>query len=187
MSCGILVIGYFLIMRTVLGQKFFARSAVEVAPELLGKYLVRRTTNGDMRYMITEVEAYEGFDDRASHASRGKTARTSVMFGPPGRWYIYLVYGMHEMLNIVTGEEGHPGAVLIRGVASISGPGRLTKSLNITRSLNGLPAAEESGVWIEDDGTKIGSSEILATPRIGVAYAGEWADKPWRFVLDTKG
>lgn len=134
--------------------------------------------------MITEVEAYEGLDDRASHASRGKTPRNAVMFGPPGRWYVYLVYGMHEMLNVVTGSEGHPGAVLIRGVEGIEGPGRLTKQLSITRALNTKTAAPESGVWIEDRGVDVAPARILKTPRIGVAYAGEeWAGKPWRFVL----
>jgi len=171
-------------MRTVLEKEFFERPAPAVAPELLGMYLVRRSGATEHAYMITEVEAYEGYDDRASHASKGKTARTAVMFGPPGRWYVYLVYGMHEMLNVVTGADGHPAAVLIRGVEGIEGPGRLTKRLGITRAENTLPATKATGLWIEDRGVRIAPHQIQKTPRIGVAYAGEWAHKPWRFVLD---
>lgn len=165
-----------------LPRSFFERSAVEVAPELLGAYLVRRFSDGRIeRFRITETEAYEGLEDKASHASRGKTPRTAVMFGPAGVWYVYFIYGMHEMLNIVTGPEGHPGAVLIRGVEGISGPGRLTKRLEITRNLNTRRADEESGLWIESsDGPGRG---FVQTPRIGVDYAGEWAKKPWRFVV----
>lgn len=134
--------------------------------------------------MITEAEAYEGHDDRASHASKGKTARTAIMFGSPGYWYVYLVYGMHEMLNVVTGPDGHPSAVLIRGVEGIEGPGRVTKRCGITRAQNTLPATHETGLWIEDRGIHIAPRQILKTPRIGVAYAGEeWAAKPWRFVV----
>lgn len=171
-------------MRRILPEAFFARSAVEVAPELLGAYLVRRASDGAIaRYRITETEAYEGLDDRASHASRGRTPRTAVMFGPPGRWYVYFVYGMHEMLNVVTGVEGHPGAVLIRGVEGVDGPGRLTKKLGITRALNAQPAGKSCGLWIERDDAAPAPKRIIRAPRIGVAYAGEWAKKPWRFVL----
>lgn len=172
------------IMRIILTSAFFARPAPVVARGLLGMYLVRRTEAGEMAFQITETEAYDGLDDRASHASRGKTARTAVMFGPPGYWYVYLVYGMHEMLNIVTGPDGHPSAVLIRGVEGIEGPGRLTKRLGITRTQKTLPATYETGVWIEDRGVRISPRHIQKTPRVGVAYAGEeWAAKPWRFVL----
>lgn len=171
-------------MKRALGPDFFARPATVVAPDLLGKFLVRRTPEGEAAHLITEAEAYEGLDDRASHASKGKTARAAVMFGPPGHWYVYLVYGMHEMLNIVTGPDGHPSAVLLRGVEGIDGPGRLTKQLGITRAQNTLPAATQTGLWIEDRGVRITPRQIEQTPRIGVAYAGqEWAAKPWRFVL----
>lgn len=174
----------------VLDAHFFERSAVVVAPALLGKFLVRRSDGGDEALMIVETEAYEGMDDRASHASRGRTARTSVMFGPAGYWYVYLVYGMHDMLNIVTGRDGHPGAVLIRAVASdtqrIDGPARLTKKLSINRALNTKRAIPENGLWIEDRGIKIPPSRITKTPRIGVAYAGDWAQKPWRFVVNDE-
>lgn len=175
-------------MRKVLGPDFFARPATAVAPDLLGKFLVRATKEGEEAHMIVETEAYEGLDDRASHASKGKTARTAVMFGPPGHWYVYLVYGMHEMLNIVTGPDGHPSAVLIRGVEGVEGPGRLTKRLSITRAQNTSPATHETGLWIEDRGMRIPARYITKTPRIGVAYAGEeWAGKLWRFVWDKNG
>lgn len=180
MRCIRMLVG----MRRVLDASFFERSAPVVALELLGKYLVCRAGMSEHAHLITEVEAYEGHDDRASHASKGKTPRTAVMFGPPGHWYVYLVYGMHEMLNVVTGPTGHPGAVLIRGVEGIEGPGRVTKRLGIDRRLNTLPATKKAGLWIEDRGVRIAPRKIQKTPRIGVAYAGEWAHKPWRFVLD---
>ncbi|HUO56134.1 MAG TPA: DNA-3-methyladenine glycosylase [Candidatus Paceibacterota bacterium] len=174
-------------MRNILGRSFFERSAVEVAPELLGAYLVRRLPDGTItRHLIVEVEAYEGIEDRASHASRGRTPRTEVMFGPAGHWYVYFVYGMHEMLNIVTGPVNHPGAVLIRAVEGINGPGRVTKKLCVTRDLNKNKANRASGLWIEKDFGSSVPGTITQTSRIGVDYAREWAQKPWRFVLDTK-
>lgn len=132
--------------------------------------------------MITETEAYDGFEDLASHAAKGRTNRTEVMYGEPGRWYVYLIYGMYDMLNIVTGPVDYPSAVLIRGVSGIDGPGKLTRSLRISRAQNAMPAKKESGLWIEARGIVITPSEIQTTPRIGVAYAKEWAEKPWRFV-----
>jgi len=172
-------------MRKVLLKKFFNRSAPEVAENLIGKYLVRKVRGKESAFMITEVEAYEGHEDKASHASKGKTKRTEVMFSSPGVFYIYLVYGMYEMLNIVTGANGYPAAVLIRGVKGINGPGRLTKNLNITRALNAKKVASESGLWIEDRGDKIPKKYITKTPRIGVGYAGPvWSQKQYRFVLE---
>src|SRR3989344_5694148 len=167
----------------ILGHVFFARKAPVVARMLLGAYLVHRHSGRVRRYKIIETEAYDGFHDRASHASRGKTPRTEVMFGKAGHWYVYLVYGMHEMLNIVCGATGYPSAVLIRGVAGISGPARLTKALNITRALNKKPASKASGVWGERGG-RGPDSKILRTARVGVSYAGEkWAYKEWQFVF----
>lgn len=172
-------------MRKVLGPSFFARPAPVVARELLGKFLVRRVRGRELAGMITETEAYEGLDDLASHASRGRTPRTEVMFGESGRWYVYLIYGMYSMLNIVTGPNGHPSAVLIRGTDMVSGPGRLTRALAVTKTENANRATKETGLWIEDRGTRVPSRRIRNTPRIGVAYAGEhWAAKPWRFVYD---
>lgn len=171
---------------SILKRTFFARPVLEVAPDLLGKYLVRQRGSVIEAYKITEVEAYDGVDDLACHAAKGRTPRTEVMFGPAGIWYVYLIYGMYDMLNIVTGEINYPAAVLIRGVETISGPGRLTKALAITRELNAQAALPESGLWIEDRQEVINTSDIITTPRIGVAYAGSWANKPWRFVLNTK-
>jgi len=173
-------------MRRVLRQDFFARTADVVAPELLGKYLVRSQGGSERALMITEAEAYDGFDDLASHAAKGKTLRTEVMYGKPGHWYVYLIYGMYEMLNIVTGKTDYPSAVLIRGAEGLDGPGKLTRELSITRALNAKPATKWNGLWIEDRGIFIPKNNIIATPRIGVAYAGEWAKKPWRFVMKNE-
>lgn len=170
-------------MQRVLGKSFFSRTADIVAPELLGKFLVRERGGARAAYMITETEAYDGFDDTASHAAKGKTKRAEVMHGPPARWYVYFIYGMYEMLNIVTGEDGYPSAVLIRGVVGIDGPGKLTRELGITRDFYGKAATPRNGLWIEDRGIAIPRSGMVATPRIGVAYAGEWAMKEWRFVI----
>lgn len=167
-------------MNKVLTRDFFNRSAVVVAKELLGKFLV--TNQG--AFMITETEAYEGFSDTASHAARGITPRNQPMFGPPGRWYIYFVYGNHFMLNIVTGAEGHPAAVLIRGVMGSNGPGRLTKKMSINKKFNDLPASKKTGLWLEDRGIKVSPRQIKRLPRVGVDYAGKaWSKKPWRFCL----
>ncbi len=157
------------------------------ARALLGKWLViADAAGGRRRTRIVETEAYDGPDDRACHASRGRTPRTEVMFGPSGHWYVYLCYGMHEMLNLVTGPAGYPAAVLVRGVSEFSGPGRLTKRLGIDRRFNCRPARRATGLWLEDDGLLVPDDAVQCTPRIGVDYAGsEWAAKPWRFVWRT--
>lgn len=171
------------VMPRVLPSSFFRRSVLAVAPDLLGKFLVRRVGGETLSVMITEVEAYDGPHDKACHASRGKTPRNAVMFGPSGRWYAYFVYGMHWMLNIVTGEKDYPAAVLIRTAGEFTGPAKLTKALRIDRVLNGKPAGKKSGLWIEDRGVKVLPNQMRRTPRIGVAYAGIWAKKHYRFVL----
>lgn len=117
-----------------LEQSFFKRDVLHVAPELLGKYLIRNGNDQPERFMITEVEAYKGVDDLACHASKGRTARTEIMYASGGFIYVYLIYGMYWMLNFVTGKKNEPQAALIRGVDRISGPGRLTKILNIDKS-----------------------------------------------------
>lgn len=137
--------------------------------------------------MITDVEAYDGCEDKASHAHKGKTARNAVMFGPAGHWYVYLCYGMHWMLNVVTRESGYPAAVLIRGLDDYSGPGRLTSAMHITGAQNGASVSRQNGLWVEDRGIVIDRTRIQTTPRIGVAYAGEWAETPRRFVLKHGG
>lgn len=170
-------------MTFILPHAFFDRPALTVARSLLGKHLVRRRNGAVIAGMITEVEAYTGPKDKACHAHRGKTNRNAVMFGPAGRWYVYFVYGMHWMLNIVTGEEGSPAAVLIRGAGAWNGPGKLTKACGINGVLNGKMANKESGLWIEDRGVKIPATATRRTARIGVAHAEDWALKPYRFVL----
>ena len=162
-------------------ESFFNRDVREVAESLLGAYLVRRMNGKTTKQIITEVEAYDGVHDKACHASKGRTVRTEIMFGPAGYWYVYLCYGMYDMLNIVTGPKDYPAAVLIRGVQNVNGPGKLTKALDITRALNGKKAEKRSGLWIEW-GITVPKKQIIHTPRIGVAYAGNWAKKPWRFV-----
>ena len=118
--------------------------------------------------MIIEVEAYDGERDLACHARVGPTGRTAVMYGPGGFWYVYLCYGVHEMLNLVVGPPGWPAAVLIRGIEGCSGPGRLTRLLGIDRRLNREPASRTSGLWIEDRGVRVPSRLIEAGPRRGV-------------------
>ena len=137
-------------MGRVLNKKFFDRDTRVVAQELLGKFLIRKIKNKKVEVMITETEAYDGFKDKASHASRGKTIRTEVMFGHPGIFYVYLVYGMYYMLNVVTREHGYPAAVLIRGVKEYNGPGKLTKFLKIDKKLNNKKAIQKTGLWFED-------------------------------------
>jgi len=170
--------------RIVKAKAFQSEITVAVARSLLGKYLVRSTPHGVVARMITEVEAYDGERDLACHARHGRTARNAVMYAPGGVWYVYFCYGVHEMLNLVTGPRDYPAAVLIRGVEGAPGPGRLTKALEIDRRLNGAVCAPGSGLWIEDRGDRLPRGAIKATPRIGVDYAGAvWAGKPWRFVL----
>ena len=169
-------------MSRVLPPAFFDRPTLLVAEELLGCVLVRETPEGQRRAVITEVEAYDGPDDRASHASRGKTPRNAVMFGPAGVWYVYLCYGIHWMLNVVTGPEGYPAAVLLRGVRGIAGPARLTKAFGVDGAFDRLPAQASASLWMEE-GDPVDRSTILRAPRIGVDYAGEWAAKPYRFLV----
>jgi DNA-3-methyladenine glycosylase len=177
-------IGYIRAMPAVLPKKFFERPVLEVAKGLIGAALVRRFADGTtISSMLTEVEAYDGPEDLASHAAKGRTPRTEVMFGPAGVFYVYLIYGMHWMLNVVTGVPGHPAAVLIRGTQDISGPGRITARLEIDKSLNGKPAKKSSGLWFEDRSIVIPNKRIKATPRIGVDYSGAWAQVPYRFIL----
>lgn len=172
-------------VREFVAEDFDSRDTVKLARALLGKYLVLRRQGQTSCHMITEVEAYDGLDDLACHASKGRTQRTEPLFGPPAHWYVYLCYGIHEMLNLVTGPEGYPAAILIRGLEDVSGPGRLTKRLGIDRRFNAKPATCGTGMWLEDRGVPIDPSKIRATPRIGVDYAGEdWAMRPYRFVLE---
>ena len=170
----------------ILKEKFFERPALAVTKNLLGKYIVRKWRGKIISAMITEVEAYDGLKDKASHASRGMTPRNVVMFGPAGHWYIYFTYGMHWMLNIVTGKEGYPAAVLIRGVEGINGPARVTKFFHIDKKFNGKITDKKNGLWIEGRGIEIKPSRIKKSPRIGVDYAGSiWAKKCYRFYIHS--
>lgn len=169
----------------VLSADFFDRPADRVARELLGAWLVVPGADGrPTRHVVFETEAYLGAHDLACHGSKGMTKRNATMFGPAGRWYVYLCYGMHWMLNIVTGGEGVPAAVLIRGVGEHVGPGRVTKALGIDRLYDGRPATRRGGLWFEVSGIQVPPRRVARTPRIGVGYAGNWAEKPLRFVVD---
>ena len=134
--------------------------------------------------MIIEVEAYIGPKDKASHASRGETPRTKVMFGKAGRWYVYLIYGMHHCLNIVTEKEKYPAAILIHSIAEIKGPGRVCKYFKIDKRFNAKSATRKTGLWIENRNVKISPRLIKRGKRVGVDYAGTWKDKPWRFWIE---
>lgn len=162
---------------------FFEQKTIAVAKNLLGAFLVRNKNGHKIAAMITDVEVYMGPHDRASHASRGRTPRTEVMFGEAGRWYVYMVYGMHYCLNIVTEKHGYPAAILIRGIESVQGPGRVCKYFGIDKRFNALPATAKTGLWIENRGVHIRQKNIKRGSRIGVDYAGAWKDKKWRFFL----
>ena len=161
----------------------YVADAVTVAKTLLGKWLCRRLDDGTVRKArIIETEAYCGEGDTACHAHCGKTARNAPMYESGGIAYVYLCYGMHNLLNVVTGSTDCPEAVLIRGVEGAVGPGRVTKFLQIDRQLNREPLTTSHRLWIEDDGTK--PPHFKATPRIGIAYATKCdQNRKWRFVI----
>jgi len=182
-----------------LPRSFYEQATVDVARQLVGKYLIRKHPDGITAGRIVETEAYVGPEDKACHASRGKTPRTEVMFGPAGHAYVYFIYGFHNMLNIVTEPDGFPAAVLIRavepteGIALMqtrrkldgirqlaSGPGKLCDAFAIDRSLNGADVCGDV-IYLEDRNEP--AEQIISRPRIGVDYAGKWKHKPWRFLF----
>ncbi|MBI2670346.1 MAG: DNA-3-methyladenine glycosylase [Candidatus Yanofskybacteria bacterium] len=194
-----------------LARTFFNRPTLTVAKELLGKFLIRKIGRKTIAAIITETEAYCGPNDLASHASRGMTKRTEVMFGTPGHAYIYLIYGMYHCFNIVTERDGYPAAVLIRGVKlatnlndparlnfgisangakaegisqNLGGPGKLCRYFQINKLLNNEDLTMSKKLWLEDRGVKIKPDQIKRSSRIGVDYAGPYKDKQWRFMLD---
>lgn len=168
-----------------LDRAFYRQSAPDLAPQLLGKLLCRRIGRRVVRQRITETEAYYGEDDSACHASRGRTPRTSIMYADGGHAYVYLCYGMHEMFNIVSGREGFPEAVLVRGVEGHAGPGRLTRALHITRALNRVDLVRSRQLWLEDDGCRGGH---VSSPRIGIGYANPRdRARRWRFTAKGSG
>jgi len=176
-----------LLTRRILTRAYFNRPTLTVARSLIGKYLVRAIDGGVLAGKIVEVEAYVGPEDKACHASKGRTQRTDVMFGPGGVAYVYLIYGMYHCLNVVTEREEFPSAVLIRAIEIdgelIDGPGRLCRALRIDRRLNRVDLTTGESIWFEDRGVLVKKADVRAHPRIGVDYAGEWAQKPWRFRL----
>ena len=164
-----------------LGYDFFHRPCLTVAEELVGKLLVHRLPDGrELRQRISETEAYCGEDDTACHAHKGRTQRTEVLYADAATIYVYLCYGIHWLLNIVTGDKEDPQAVLIRACLDAEGPGKLTKALRITGQLNrGSILGEE--LWIEDDGF---SCSVVTDKRVGIGYASqEDQDKLWRFKI----
>ena len=173
--------------RRILPRLYFNRPTVTVARSLIGKYLVRGIDGRILAGKIVEVEAYVGPEDKACHASKGRTQRTDVMFGPGGVAYVYLIYGMYHCLNVVTEREEFPSAVLIRAIEIdgelIDGPGRLCRALQIDRRLNRVDLTTGESLWFEDRGVLVERGDVRAHPRIGVDYAGVWAKKPWRFRL----
>ena len=161
-----------------LQQDFFRRPCVEVARDLVGKVLIFR----GQRLRISETEAYCGEADTACHASKGRTRRTEVMYMEAGTVYVYLCYGMHWMLNLVTGEAEQPEAVLIRACREAPGPGKLTKKLGITGKENRSSVVTSEDLWVEDDGF---SCAVTTAERGGIGYASaEDQARLWRFVLD---
>lgn len=183
-------------------RKFFMRDAVTLGKDILGKIIVKKQADGKIfSGRITEVEAYMGISDKASHSYGGRrTKRTEVMYKEGGHSYVFLIYGMYECFNVTAGNEGDPQAVLIRGVEPLenkklmqekrkvkkekdisNGPGKLTKALGITREDNGADLTAGGNIWLEDDGYKV--KDIVETTRIGIDYAEEDALKPWRFYI----
>lgn len=146
----------------------YALPATELAPALVGKLLCRRVGDEILRARITETECYFGESDTACHAHRGKTKRTQTLYARGGTAYVYLCYGIHELLNVVSGPEEHPEAVLLRGIEGTPGPGRLTKRLCIDRAFNGIDLAVSDELWLEDDGA---APELEALERVGIGYA----------------
>jgi DNA-3-methyladenine glycosylase len=171
-----------------LPRRFYDRDTVTVARELLGKLLVHRVAGTELIGRIVEVEAYVGPHDLASHSAKGLTERTKTMFGPPGHAYVYLIYGMHHCLNVVTERSGHGAAVLLRAIEPVqnisgrtSGPGLLTRALQIDRSLNGQDLLSEN-LFIAASHSEA-AHKVVKRPRIGVDYAGVWAKRHLRFYL----
>ena len=168
-----------------LSEDFFSRDVLEVAPDLVGKILVRRLPDGtELRERIAETEAYRGEEDKGCHASKGRTPRTDLLYGRSGVIYVYLCYGMHWLMNVITGMDGQPQGVLIRAGEIHSGPAKLTKFLQVDGSFNGELFCGNERIWIEDDGFR---PKIRTAPRVGIDYAGEyWKAIEWRFIAERE-
>lgn len=169
-----------------LPRSFYTRPAIDLARDLIGKILVHRLPTQILRARIVETEAYVGTHDLACHAAKGRTARTEVMFGHGGHAYVYLIYGVHEMFNIVASTPGDAQAVLIRAAepldgwrADLSGPGKLARAMQITRAHYGLDLTANQIFLLNDPSD---TPHIHTTPRINIDYSGDWRDAPLRFV-----
>ncbi len=174
-----------------LNADFFQQNTLTVAKQLLGKAIVVKNKNKLLIGEINETEAYKGEEDKACHASKGKTKRTLTMYGSAGKLYVYLVYGMYYCLNIVTEKKNYPSAVLLRGIKPIygiknmaDGPGKLTKILEINKKHNELDITTNNDIYLLDIGIK--TEKIKKAKRIGVDYAKEWAEKKWRYVAEKR-
>ncbi|MBR4035182.1 MAG: DNA-3-methyladenine glycosylase [Oscillospiraceae bacterium] len=164
-------------------RNFFAQDGYVLAQQLIGKYICRYIDGNIIRLQITETECYLGTEDTACHAHKGKTPRTQIMWQPGGVCYVYLCYGIHNLLNFISGGENQPQGVLIRGVKGYSGPGKLTKALQIDRSFNGEDLITSDRIWLESGD----SLPYKATPRIGIGYASEKDQNAlWRFVVEER-
>ena len=169
-----------------LPRSYFRRPATELARALIGKILVHHIHGKAFQARVVETEAYLGPRDLASHASKGRTRRTEVLFGPAGRAYVYLIYGIHEMLNVVAGNVGEAQAVLIRAAkplngwkADLSGPGRLTRAFRITRSKNGVDLTGSQLYFLDDPSYQ---ARVITAKRVGIDYAKEWKEAQLRFL-----
>ncbi len=162
---------------------FYQKDATALAPLLLGKLLCRRLPDGTvLRCRITETECYYGEADTACHAHKGRTNRTEIMYAKGGAAYVYLCYGIHALLNVVTGPEDHPQAVLIRGIEGAVGPGRVTKAMQITCAQNKEDLTTSHLLWLEEDGAP--PPAYLTAPRVGIGYAApQDQEKLWRFIV----
>lgn len=170
-------------MLSRLNKDFYRRDALQIAPELLGKQIKRYISpNLESNYIISEIEIYRGEDDLACHASKGRTERTEIMYQPGGKVYMYLIYGIHWMFNIVTGQANQPQAILIRGIDKIIGPGKVSGKLHLDKSFYGEDLTNSDRLWIND---KPSPNKFYRSKRIGIDYAGEyWRNKDWRFSLN---
>ena len=164
----------------VLKTDFFQRDCLEVAPDLVGKIITRTMENGEsVSLRISETEAYRGEEDTACHASKGRTPRTEMLYREAGVIYVYLCYGCHYLMNVITGEKEEPQGVLFRACAESNGPGKLTKRLNVDKSFNGESFTDNPRIKIEDDGYR---PDIVRLKRVGIDYATpEYRDILWRF------
>lgn len=184
-----------------LSKNFLNSNTIKVAQGLLGNFLIRRIGKKEIIALISETEAYHGSQDLASHASRGRTQRTEIMFGPAGFAYIYLIYGMYYCFNIVTGKKDFPAAVLIRGVKIINnsetitnnlyinGPGKVCRELKIDKRFNNENLLKSKKLFIAEDNKLLRKIypqgfKIKKDKRIGIDYAGKYKDKPWRFIIE---